>query len=303
MIKLPSIVRNPKRHPAFRRLFGSKVPDRRLPAPAWMAHGSDALAEACELFALRISDEREPVFRPLSIGIAASDEAGSRCWLRLSRHPNREAASNVRDLLLRISTVRGVPMPSILNSADWEMEDAHWLALQTTLAPPAVEQGSYARENAGNLSDEWIASLKRALDNLAAADLPARRAPSEAIRNAIEERWGPRAQHAVEEWRIAHGDLQWSNVTAPELMILDWSGWRLAPRGYDAAKLIIGAFHQPALVDRLEKAFSEDLESKSGAVSLLVAAAERLKKIENKRGTKRYEAWIREKASRIVSRK
>ncbi|QOC95022.1 hypothetical protein D0Q02_29170 [Micromonospora craniellae] len=38
-------------------------------------------------------------------------------------------------------------------------------------------------------------------------------------------------------WTTAHGDFHFANLCAPELHILDWEGWGLAPAGYDAAML------------------------------------------------------------------
>jgi len=90
-------------------------------------------------------------------------------------------------------------------------------------------------------------------------------------------------------------------VTAPHLMLLDWSERGLAPRGYDAAKLVICALYQPDLVRRLEEAFADDLKSKSGRVAMLLLAAMRLDEIEGKPARAEHYRLIQEKAGRILS--
>ncbi|WP_329347330.1 aminoglycoside phosphotransferase family protein [Streptomyces sp. NBC_01261] len=40
----------------------------------------------------------------------------------------------------------------------------------------------------------------------------------------------------ITEWTCVHGDFHAANLTA-RATILDWEGWGIAPRGYDAATL------------------------------------------------------------------
>ena len=157
-------------------------------------------------------------------------------------------------------------------------------------------------DHAGRVSDRWVASLKTALDCLAASNADAQHHISpELIRRLIVRRWGEDAPHTADDWRFAHGDLQWSNVTAPNLMLIDWSNWGLAPRGFDAAKLIIFAVKQPDLMRRLEAAFAEDLASSSGRVALLLNAAIALKDTEGKPTYVEHYRLIQEKAERVLS--
>ncbi|TWD25432.1 hypothetical protein FB570_103216 [Streptomyces sp. T12] len=41
----------------------------------------------------------------------------------------------------------------------------------------------------------------------------------------------------VEEWRPAHADLTWANVTGPEFYSIDWEDRGIVPRELDAATL------------------------------------------------------------------
>src|SRR5262249_18638582 len=44
-------------------------------------------------------------------------------------------------------------------------------------------------------------------------------------------------------WATAHGDLHFANLCAPNLHLLDWEGWGLAPAGYNAATLHSHSLH------------------------------------------------------------
>jgi hypothetical protein len=89
----------------------------------------------------------------------------------------------------------------------------------------------------------------------------------------IKDCFGSRAPCVAEEWHVGHGDLQWSNLTAPTFNLLDWECWGYVPRGYDAAYLIAVSCADPELVRRLERAFADDLETESGRVARLAALA------------------------------
>jgi thiamine kinase-like enzyme len=99
-------------------------------------------------------------------------------------------------------------------------------------------------------------------------------------RRVITKRFGSKAPYQIDEWRTAHGDLNWSNLTAPQLTILDWEFWGVAPRGFDAATLLTHTFYDPALFRRIEALFQEDLNSSSGVVARLYHYARRLEAIE-----------------------
>ncbi|WP_329162026.1 hypothetical protein OHB49_20580 [Streptomyces sp. NBC_01717] len=81
----------------------------------------------------------------------------------------------------------------------------------------------------------------------------------------------------VMEWSTAHADIQWSNLAGPELCILDWERWGLAPAGYDEATLYISSLTSPAVADRVFHEFKPMLESTAGHFAQLVVASEYLR--------------------------
>ena len=73
------------------------------------------------------------------------------------------------------------------------------------------------------------------------------------------------------EWCASHGDLHWKNLTVPNLTLLDWENWGLAPRGYDVARLMVYAAHVPTVQEKLYDTFADEFDSATGVVVLLFA--------------------------------
>jgi thiamine kinase-like enzyme len=131
------------------------------------------------------------------------------------------------------------------------------------------------------LEPDWVSSLKQALDKV--AELPEWRRTVDAneLASTIRRRFGIRAASRADEWRPAHGDLHWSNLTAPACMLLDWEDWGTAPRAYDVATLLSYSFGNPTLFRRIEKEFAKELDTQSGIVARLYRYALHLDAVEN----------------------
>jgi hypothetical protein len=83
------------------------------------------------------------------------------------------------------------------------------------------------------------------------------------------------------DWSCAHGDLHWSNLTAPTLWILDWEHWGWAPRGYDAAVLYCASILAPDLARQVHQHFADQLDTYSGRVARLAAITKLLCRVED----------------------
>lgn len=81
-------------------------------------------------------------------------------------------------------------------------------------------------------------------------------------------------------WSIAHGDLHWANLVGPELGILDWEGWGLAPAGYDAALLHTYSIGMPQTAERVRQELSTVLDNEDGRFAELVVITELLQSAE-----------------------
>jgi hypothetical protein len=77
-------------------------------------------------------------------------------------------------------------------------------------------------------------------------------------------------------WTTAHGDFHFANITAPDLQILDFEGWGLAPAGYDAATLHSYSLLDPTTAARIRRELSRNLDTPAGRHAELVAITELL---------------------------
>ncbi len=73
-----------------------------------------------------------------------------------------------------------------------------------------------------SISDAWIGDLKASLRSIGRLPTPRQKFDPKWVSRLLAERFKLNAPVRTEEWRTAHGDLQWSNLTAPKLTLLDW---------------------------------------------------------------------------------
>ncbi len=157
----------------------------------------------------------------------------------------------------------GVPKPALIANLEWTHDMVTWGArLMTFVADPIVERNPWAGTRAAQIGEAWIAKLRLALDELAQAETKRIACDPVTLRTVVEDRYGAVAP-ARREWYPAHCDLNWNNLTAPELVILDWESWGLAPPGYDVAMLLAYSANDAALVSRLERGFAGTLARRS----------------------------------------
>lgn len=241
----------------------------------------EALAEACHALDLVLVGQPQRSHWQKSIGAKVCDPGGTLYWLKVSGAFNKNIALWFREGEETSGAVNGVPKPALLKIHDWTMGDVAWRAALMTLAPsspfaPAMDFG----HGVETVTDEWIGELKSAVDVIGRIDAPRFRMSPEYVAAIITNRFGKSAPHVADEWRTAHGDLNWSHLTAPELSLLDWEMWGSAPRGFDAACLISFSCANPKLVARLSAAFADDLNTPSGRVAQLAHCSDMLVLVE-----------------------
>jgi hypothetical protein len=174
----------------------------------------------------------------------------------------------------------GVPIPQWYAGMSWY--DQHrrvmWRADETQL----IDQAPIGRSAAASaLPDSWWTEFDTAMDELAATPTSRMATPDlepitvERVRGTIAKVL-PDADAAVEEWATAHADLNWSNLTGPELWVLDWEDWGRAPRGLDAARLWFSSLASPGLAEKILQHRHADLESPTGRTMRLFHCAQLL---------------------------
>jgi hypothetical protein len=240
----------------------------------------DAIKEACRILDADPDGEARYSERSRTIGIALRHRDGASSWLKLAQVSTRYDEW-LRGGELAIRPIDGVPMSEILREFACVASGIQWHAIQLSYAPsPVVLTQSWIARPLETIDDRWLEQLKQAVDAIGKSPLTRWSIHPGRIARLIARRFGRSAPYTVDEWRNAHGDLQWSNLTAPNLMLLDWEYWGAAPRGFDAATLLSHSFMDPALFRRIEATFADDLDTPSGIVVRLFQFSRILDQIE-----------------------
>ncbi|MFI5751051.1 hypothetical protein ACIBBE_35260 [Streptomyces sp. NPDC051644] len=200
-------------------------------------------------------------------------------WVRIERRGLDRIGVQGGDGTASAEALLGIAKPAWLAGVAWrdETEAVMWRADETELLPgPPV--GSAVVAEGPQLSDEWWAALNASLDALAAQHTNRIATPDtetltqELVTGTVHSVF-PGVDTAVAEWRPAHADFNWANITAPEFCVFDWEDWGMAPCGLDAANLWGASLAVPALADRVRSERREDLESRDGKLMTLFVAA------------------------------
>ena len=264
--------------------------------------GIDALREGCRRLGVTQAGACEIAYTRRSIGSQAVAPDGALSWVKVAalRAADTLAAERSEPGLPRLE---GLPRPTILNATRWLNADYDYRAVQFSVAPsPTVERSQWAGAAAFGVSGDWIAALANTLHHLGGTPCSQYCADQEQISRTIVRRFGDQAPHVVSEWRTAHGDLHWSNLTYPVLCLIDWESWGTAPRGYDAARLVAASCALPKFRRRLESAFASDLATSSGRVAQLLWCAQLLDLIDIRLLDPFYRAPLAALARRVLAR-
>lgn len=165
-----------------------------------------------------------------------------------------------------------VPVPRWFRSVSWldDDRDRVWRADEIEFSnSPTILNRTAVLTTDPELSAEWWGQLSGSLVALASHRTHRMSGRQELITRRICQTFGGKIDTTVTEWAVAHGDLHWGNITAPELMFLDWGDWGLAPRGNDAAGLWACALAVPRIADQVFNLFRQDLMSRSGMIARL----------------------------------
>jgi hypothetical protein len=208
-------------------------------------------------------------------------------WLRLTTEQPRWTDKDT--MWDGIATATGepfddIPMPRHFRSVVWTDDGLVVRAdLLTYVSQQAIGTGLVLDHDV-DLSDSWWQAVHSGLEPLQRITTTKRMAadPREkSFQNYFLALFGVKIESERVEMAMAHGDLHFGNLTAPDLVILDWENWGWAPAGYDAAHLLCSAILQPAVVARVQTEFADVLGTYSGAVATLTAASKYLHHVES----------------------
>ncbi|MEU2951038.1 hypothetical protein [Streptomyces xanthochromogenes] len=220
--------------------------------------------------------DRETVVRKRR-SVGARTDRGM--WVRIERRGLDRIGVQGGDGTASAEALRGIAKPAWFAGVAWrdEAEPVMWRADETGLLPGAPVGSAVVAKDPG-LPEEWWASLNASLEALAAqhtnriATSDTETLTQELVTGTIHSVF-PGIDTAVTDWRPAHADLNWANVTAPVFCVFDWEDWGMAPRGLDAASLWGASLAVPALADRVRRERRNDLSSRDGKLMTLFVAA------------------------------
>ncbi|MCX4752505.1 hypothetical protein [Kitasatospora purpeofusca] len=201
-------------------------------------------------------------------------------WLRVSRGSRRRAPRPTGQGALGAEQFlpASVPRPRLHETVDWTAAGWFYQADVFDLVGPAISSTPDLRGDPG-LDDSWWTGLRNAL--AAIAEAPGTKIT---LRQAWVEEVFPKylgiPAPADVERTTGHGDLQWANLTARPLKILDWERWGLVPVGYDPAVLWVSSLLVPPVADRTRTEFADILDTPAGRVGQLIAIAEMLQAVD-----------------------
>ncbi|QVJ02856.1 phosphotransferase [Nocardiopsis eucommiae] len=213
--------------------------------------------------------------RTLSGPVVAAN--GVEAWLRVMAAPRPEGKLWEGAALAERYLSATIPRPDLLADHSWSSDGAAFQAHLWALLRGKELSETPDLSAPADVTDQWWSALHGAVDEVGRTPMPVGR---EVITQAFIHRM-PRfipalegADLTVKDWRTAHGDLHWANVTKEPLELIDWEGWGGAPAGYDAAVLLAYSLPAPATASKVRDVFGSLLRTETGRLAQLVICAE-----------------------------
>ncbi|MGW0789791.1 phosphotransferase [Streptomyces sp. NPDC002911] len=178
---------------------------------------------------------------------------------------------------------REVPRPHLHLVRQWTDREGAYQAELYDYAGGGVLSSSPVLGANPLLTAAWWSDLRIALAQLSSVQTDRTAVRQEYLDRAMPKYLaflGELIPTAPPEWATAHGDLHWANLAGPELAILDWEGWGIAPAGYDAALLHAYSLGMPETAERVRLELASVLDSAAGRFAELVVITDLLQSAE-----------------------
>ncbi|MGH3939242.1 MAG: aminoglycoside phosphotransferase [Pseudonocardiaceae bacterium] len=202
-------------------------------------------------------------------------------WLRVVTEQEQWAGGDFWTGNADANTITGVSKPSVLRAWEWAENTVRMRAELMTLIKGRQCSPTPELRVPVELPGTWWQALQESLQTLAEVPTGRTYLTEHEIARRLEVFFGDRADPTVSEWTVAHTDLHWANLIAPDLVIVDWEGWGIAPVGFDAATLYLHSLLQPATAKQVRTEFDELLEHPDGLISQLYVTTRMLLRIEH----------------------
>ncbi|WP_433511088.1 aminoglycoside phosphotransferase [Nonomuraea sp. CA-143628] len=211
-------------------------------------------------------------WRDRTIGSAATS-GGGRFWLRATAEHEDWAQGEPWTGNRDAAEIRGIPKPDVVARVEWDEPPVGMYAELMTYVSDSPCSPTPELLQPFAAADTWWLDLRAALDKLATHSTDRGEHDPDAVVRELEDLYARRLNLPSPALRTEHMDLHWANLTSPRLWILDWEYWGTAPAGYGAALLYHHTLLAPQTAEKVHEVFADLLDTPSGHVALLSAAA------------------------------
>ncbi|MGH3941944.1 MAG: aminoglycoside phosphotransferase [Pseudonocardiaceae bacterium] len=219
-------------------------------------------------------------WRDRSLGARVHAES-AELWLRVVTEQEQWAGGEFWTGNTDANAIIGIPKPRVLRDWEWAEGTTRLRAELMTLAEGQQCSPTPELRFPVELPDRWWRMLRESLRALAVVPTSRTYLTENEVARRLRVFFGDRADPTVSEWTAAHADLHWANLIVPDLAIVDWEGWGIAPAGFDAATLYLHSLLQPATAKQMRTEFDELLEHRDGLISQLYVTTRILLRIEH----------------------
>lgn len=228
-----------------------------------------------------VTPHGEQVFgwRDRTIGSRVSS-ADSERWLRVSWANPQWAQGEYWTGNRDSTSITGVPKPVVLDMYEWGEENYRNRAEVMTLVTDRPCSATQELRDDLDLPNQWWSDLRTALDTLARQPTDRGKRDQRQVSRRLLAFFGSGIDPTVTEWVTAHGDLNWTNLTRPALVLLDWESWGRKMVGYDAATLAVLSLRAPDTARKVHDTFADIIDSPDGVRAQLAVIARYLKRVE-----------------------
>ncbi|AUS07476.1 aminoglycoside phosphotransferase [Laceyella sacchari] len=178
------------------------------------------------------------------------------------------------------NNIKGIPKPYVIDIYEWEDGKIQLRAELMSFVKGLVCSSTQEIRAYIDLPENWWLALRNSLLKLSCWETDRILTNQEDVTHQFLVFYGDDVNSKVTKWTTAHRDLHWANLMAPELTILDWEGWGLAPAGYDAATLYCYSLLVPKIAKRVYEIFADILNTPEGIQAQLYVITRMLRRID-----------------------
>lgn len=238
----------------------------------------DVLLKAAELLSVRPVGQKTFGWHKKSVGVKVILADRTEAWLRVI--PREDTSDQLWNGEIDAANFALPKKPKFFGHVDWLENGSEFRATLHENVSSLIISRSPHLDNYFELTTSWLKTLSYNLKLLEDVKTNRVNVRQELIDRRIKERFTEKLFTTVDDWKVVHGDLHYSNLTQDGPFIFDWEGWGKGPRGLDEAYLLLFSIGVPEVYELVGMHFKEQLNSMSGIISQLFACCELMRMTE-----------------------